>query len=121
MTTPIGNLNQFFRGDSKCYQLTFVTDNGSPIDVTGWDLWLTFKVNISDAEIASPLQLNYTMPSGSTSGVVMLYLDSTYTNALPIGTLFWDMQVVITVGSDKIVKTIGQGTVNIEADITRTF
>jgi hypothetical protein len=122
MTTA--TLADITRGDTLAYKLTFTTDAnpGVAVDVTGWEFWMTFKVNLGDPDILAPLQMFYDNPTAPSTGIVTLEIPGDCCDDLPIGLLYWDIQVVIPASSThaKFVQTVLSGTVNVVSDVTIT-
>ena len=45
------NLSTLGQGEKETYTLTFIDSNGSPVVITNWTIWMTFKsdINLTDA------------------------------------------------------------------------
>ncbi len=87
----------FFRGDTRLYNLRFLDSNQAAIDITGHELWITFKRKLSDDDSEALLQKKIVFPADaeSTAGRGQLTLTAAETDSLPVGKLVYDMQKVI--------------------------
>ena len=114
------HLENFYRGDTLTLTLTF-TDKvtGDPIDITGWDIWLTLKDDKADLDAAAAMQVKVSVPAGpnATNGVATFVATSDNTD-IPIGTYQYDFQRVVA-GSPPDVVTIVVGKVKCLQDITQ--
>ena len=115
------NLSAFYRGDTKVFNLSFKDSVGSPIDITGHELWFTMKTNVTDADTDAILQKKIVFPVGteSESGSGTLTLNSTDTGAIDPGTYFYDIQKVIP-ENPPVVATLMSGKISVLPDITRS-
>lgn len=125
MTRPTNNF-QFYRGDTKVFTLTFATLAGSPIDITGHELWFTMKRTANDPDSAAVLQkrIVFSANAASMAGTGVLLLDATETGAIEPGIYLYDMQKVIPgipgdPGLPPVVATFISGRIQVLPDITR--
>ena len=110
----------FKRGDTKTYKFLF-TKNNAPLDITGWDVWCTFKTDPeTQPDNEAVLQVQATagghIADDPVNGVMYLTLTSIDT-AIDVGQYFYDFQRVIP-GSPPNVVTLDSGQVTIEQDVT---
>ena len=113
------HLENFYRGDTLTLTLTF-TDKitGDPVDITGWDVWLTLKNELSDLDAAAAMQVTLTVPAGpdAVNGIATFIATSEDT-AIPVATYKYDFQRVIP-GSPPDVVTIVAGKVKCKQDVS---
>ena len=110
-------INDFYRGDSLDYVIEF--KNGvTPINIEGWEIYLTLKSVANDPDSKAPLQLKYTVEAGvdATAGKAYIFVKSDYTKGLDTKRHFWDIQIV---KPDGIVQTVASGVVMVKRDITQ--
>jgi len=113
-------IGDFYRGDTKVYNLTFTKSAGSPKDITNMTIWMTLKSAHTDADGAAALQVQHTFPVGSPStlGIGTLTLTPAVTS-INIGQYLYDLQLVDATGSPVVVTTLVSGTLDVLPDITR--
>lgn len=107
------------RGDYKAWNLTFAK-NGSALDISDTDFWITIKENEEDADVDAVLQKKITFPADADSlnGIGTLELLKTDTDSLdPTIRYYYDMQWVN--GSGEPITTAA-GRVKVLPDITRS-
>lgn len=112
-------LENFRRGDTLELTLTFTNAlTGAVINVSGWELWLTMKTNLTDLDAAAVLQHQMTVPSdaNATNGIAIMTVTSTETDITP-GTYHYDIQRAIA-GSPPDVQTLVTGRVTVKQDVT---
>lgn len=114
-------MSNLYRGDTKDYLFT-VTDGVNPIDVTGWTIWITFKLRETDTDLEAVMQVSHTVGDNITDsgpgGTFTVSLLATDTDITP-GTYYYDIQRVIA-GPPEKIRTLEKGKVKIVADITRS-
>ncbi|MEO5330536.1 MAG: hypothetical protein H7839_00820 [Magnetococcus sp. YQC-5] len=125
MTRPSNNF-QFYRGDTKVFTLSFATVAGSPVDISGHELWFTMKHSADDPDSAAVLQKRITFPATekSMAGAGSLLLNSIETGTIAPGVYLYDMQKVIPGILDDqdnppVVATFVSGRILVLPDITR--
>jgi len=113
-------ISDFYRGDTKAFNVTFKDKDGLPIDITGHELWFTMKRKVSDADAEAVRQKRVVFPSDvdSEQGKGAILLSSEETN-VPPGTYLFDFQKVIP-GNPPEVKTVLAGRIRVASDITRS-
>lgn len=109
-------LNNFYRGDSRDYALTF-TSNSVAYNITGSTIWFTLKKDRTDPDTEAALQKTLTVHSDPTHGITTLSLTSTDT-AIEPGRYFYDFQFKAQSGT---IITFLSGTVDVLEDVTRTI
>lgn len=111
-------ISDFYRGDSVVYKLTIKNDDGSPVDLQGQVIWFSMKKKASSFP---ELQLRYDLPDTNSTyeqGIAYLYLPYDKTNKLTKGVYEYDIQLVLTVGSETMIKTLQKNTVMVLEDVT---
>jgi len=111
-------IKDIYRGDTKTYKITQTDSLGAIVDVTGWEIWFTLKLNDDDLDTAAVLQVKYVIPPGAdaTAGIAYMVIDSTDTE-VAVDKYFYDFQRVVP-GSPPDVATLEKGKVKILQDIT---
>lgn len=107
------------RGDTEKYDLT-VSDNGTPVNLTGAAVWFTAKLRASDpdskAVIAKTLGQGIAVTNASQGQArITLSPGDTASLSAPIS-LSYDVQVKQTDGT---VTTVESGALLVTADVTR--
>jgi hypothetical protein len=124
------NLGKMKRGDTKTVQFTVSGATLGASGLTGYTLWFTAKEDVSDADVAAIIERTgspgpgfvlVTAGSGPTSpvdAVVTCDIVPADTSGLPDNdvVLTWDFQVESPSGR---VTTAADGTLTVQADITR--
>lgn len=103
-----------FRGDDTTLNLTF-TEDDIPVNITGWTVFFTIKVNQDDTDdeaVISKKITSHTIPDQGKTSVPMTDTE-TYTLA---GQYYYDIQVKKT---DNTIFTCLEGTITFKRDITR--
>ncbi len=118
--SPNANLSAFFRGDTRVYPVSFKDKTGTPIDISGHELWFTLKRDPKDEDKDAVFQKMVVFPSdeNSRNGAGEMRLESNETDTIPPLTYFYDLQKVIP-GDPPDVATLAFGKVSVMADITR--
>jgi hypothetical protein len=113
------------RGDTLRYKIVVTNPDGKTHpDIGGTLIIFTLKTNATDLD-PGVLQVKYTVPSGITGGInaangeAVLTVGSTATDALALGSYFYDFQWVIS-SIPPVVTTIQYGMVPVITDITRS-
>lgn len=117
------NIKDFFRGDTVKYKFEF----GNGIDITGWIIYFTLKLNKEDEDSDAVMQVSNTagdnilddIPNG-TMYVTATSIETSATEIEPNTKYFYGFQRVIA-GSPPDVKTLHVGTVKILQGITTTI
>ncbi|MBF0108758.1 MAG: hypothetical protein HQL76_06245 [Magnetococcales bacterium] len=117
---------KFYRGDTKVFTLSFAAVAGTPIDITGHELWFTMKHSPNDPDVAAVLQKRIVFPATpeSVAGAGSLTLHSTETAVIEPGVYFYDMQKVIPgipgePNTPPVVATLISGRIQVLPDITQ--
>jgi hypothetical protein len=112
------NLDPFVRGDTWTNKFTFTDAAGAAIDVTGWQLWVTLKLDPTVADVDADMQSTVTLPVGAdaTGGIGYVVSTAAETDVLTPATHFYDFQYKQPSGE---IQTIASGQVTVDRDITR--
>lgn len=102
-----------FRGDDFALGLNF-TENGSPINITGWTIFFTIKRNLTDSDAAAVIAKTITSFPDAVNGEAVITLDDTETDDLQ-GDYYYDVQMKKPVG---LIKTIVKSIIRFEDDVT---
>ncbi len=110
----IMGIKSFYRGDTKVIGLSFLDKKaGLPIDITGSELWLTFRINVEDANFVLQKKITtFLDPVNGKAQIVLLPAET----ALLLGGYYYDIKLVDSSGN---VTTILNGTITVKYDITR--
>lgn len=112
------------RGDRRRFTFTVLDADGTtPIDITGWSLWFTGKLDFSDADAAAIFMLTVAnggiVVNDAATGACTATLQPTHTDSLP------DVQTKVLVevqgksgGGD--VNTLKGGQILVNPELTRT-
>ncbi len=116
MATNI-DLESFVRGDTWTNKFVVVDAAGDPIDITGWTLWVTLKLDPTVADVDADLQSSEVIvASGDATGGIGYVVSAPADTALLIpATYNYDMQYVTGSGE---VQTMAYGTVPVVRDMT---
>ena len=116
------NIQNFYRGDTCIYMLSF----GTGVDVTGWSVYFTAKLNNTDTDEDAVIQVSTTAGDNDlddlANGLIYLTLSSIDTSNIsivPDTKYFYDFQRVIP-STPPIVKTLTSGKVKIMQDTTQS-
>ncbi|MFB9654776.1 hypothetical protein [Pseudarthrobacter oxydans] len=101
------------RGDDETILIT-VSQNGSPVDITGSTLFFTAKQTATDADADAVISAENSSHTDAAGGVSFIALTHTLTSVEP-STYHYDIQWVDDSGN---VKTILKGKLTVEQDIT---
>lgn len=109
-------IKDFVIGNTLKYNLTFTkASDGTPIDVSGWEIYVSFKTDSSDPDNLAIIQKSFTLPSDANSiaGTASIIIPTTDTdNFVEGGTYFYGFKRVIP-GSPPDVKTLETGLVKV--------
>ena len=134
-------MRDFFRGDTTLLKLVFRDTQDLPVDITGWILYVTLKLdndlldNATSGVIQVKAELGVSDPQGlvyrnlnAVGGIVVIRIGPEKTSTLVGGETYkWDVQRSVTIlnGDDELVDhdmtTLASGSVRVLADTTRTF
>lgn len=115
------NMHDFrlFCGDTKAFPFGFENADGSSLDITGHELWLTIKRLPDDLDADAVLQRRIVFqPPDSVKGEGTFVLDSNETGMVNPGIYFYDFQWV-AMGDPPVVFTLLAGRIYFNRDITR--
>lgn len=114
---PERDLNELVRGDTWTMKIT-LTDEGTPIDVTGNKFWVTLKLDpeATDEEADATTEVTAS-GADAQNGIVHLVLDAAATVDLTLGRYYYDIQRQV----DNAVQTLLYGRVKVVRDITRRY
>ena len=110
-----------FRGDTKLITLT-ITKNGAALNITGFHVWFTGKLAISDTDVQAIFQRS-TINGGVTltnaaSGIATVVIRPIDTDSLATETiLFCDAQMRDSSGN---ITTLATGKITVLPEITRS-
>lgn len=112
------------RGDQRSFTLKiFAADGTTPLNITGWSLWFTGKMDFADADAAAIFMLTIAnggiVVDNATGGVCTITLQPTHTNSLP------DTQTKVLVevqakSGTTTVNTLKGGHILVNPELTRT-
>ena len=116
------SLPDFYRGDTKTYQMTFRDVLGNAIPLYGKELRFTLKSDkdLTDQDAELTKTVVFPDDGNSTAGNGSLQLTATETDVLVPGKYYYDFQLVDTTTNPVTVTTLAAGTVKVLTDITRT-
>ncbi|MEI6297396.1 MAG: hypothetical protein WCO84_07210 [bacterium] len=103
-----------YRGDSKTINLTFKTDAGVAINITGWTIFFTAKASKTDADAAAAIQKNVTAHTNASGGITDIVLAPADTIGC-LGNYFYDIQAK---KADGTILTVVDGIITFKEDIT---
>jgi len=118
MTTQI-NLPDMIRGDNITYEISITDMADAAIDISGDEIYLTFKKNPKDPDILAEIAYASTVPTDANSvlGVVFIHLMDTATD-IPAGDYYYDVQWVRDVSGAGEVVTLQIGKVKVIQHVT---
>ncbi|CAK0768961.1 hypothetical protein CCP3SC15_3950001 [Gammaproteobacteria bacterium] len=98
MASPGFFQKPIYRGDTLTRKIT-ITAGGSPIDITGWKLWVTLKKNFDDPDSSAVLQFGALAgdnPGDNPSaGEIWLQIPAAMTTEIEPGKYVYDVQLVV--------------------------
>jgi len=104
-----------YRGDDLSFKLNFADTDGVAIDITGWLIFFTLKLDKDDSDSEAIYSKTIEAPSGSSDGTITVSIPGADLNTL-VGPYYYDFQFVDA--SDN-VRTITSGAITFEKDVTR--
>lgn len=114
---PQQDLNEFVRGDTWTNKIV-LTKDGTPIDITGEQFWVTLKLNPTASDEEADAQKEVTASgTDATNGIVHVTLDAVDTVDLVPGRYYYDIQRK----SGNSIQTLLYGRVKVIRDITRDY
>lgn len=105
-----------FRGDTFPITLTFTTDAGVAIDITGYTVYFTVKRLQEDTDASAVIAKTITTHSYPTNGITSFILTAAETKVLR-GSYYYDIQIK---DLTPYIFTILAGNFEVKTDITRT-
>lgn len=111
----MADLNDFYRGDTREYTLTFVNGDGSAIDITGWTIFFTMKEKESDDDDDAKIKKDITSHSNPTGGITSFTLEAGDTDDLEGRKYYYDIQAKKANGD---IVTVTKGRVRVLIDVT---
>lgn len=108
------------QGDDKLVPFIFAEEDGTPVDISGWDFFYTAKSSVSDDDTDALISVEPTdmIKSDSGTGVtdtVTVPISRVDTAAMTPGQYVHDLQV----SKDGRIYTYGKGTLVIEEQVTQ--
>lgn len=113
--TDSANLPDIVAGDDIEYNITFSDENDDPIDISGWEVWMTVKGDYEDSDADADIQVSTTSHDDALNGETSLIFASGDTSGLS-GRKVWDLQ--IKDASDDI-RTVVEGEVRFRPEVTQ--
>lgn len=114
---PEQEMSDFVRGDTWTNKIV-LTKEGSPIDITGDQFWVTLKLNPVATDAEADAQREVTASGAdATNGIVYVTLDAVDTVELTPGRYHYDIQRK----AGNAVQTLLYGRVRVVRDITRDY
>mgnify|MGYP007071576780 CR=1 FL=1 len=109
-----------YRGDSKTFDLTFTSSNGTTLNITGYTIFFTVKNKNSYYnefnDSSALVSVNVTSHTNATSGLSQVNISPSDTSTIAPGTYIYDMQLKDATG--KVLTFIG-GNFVLVPDVTR--
>jgi hypothetical protein len=117
MGTANTDVNNFvtYRGDDLSFELVFADTDGVPVNITGWTIFFTMKLNKDDSDSEAIISKTITSLTNPTNGKTTVVIPHGEVDELT-GPFFYDFQFKDL--SDN-VRTITSGAITFEKDITR--
>lgn len=100
--------------DDKTYTVNFSDVIGDPIDITGYTVFFTVKINKTDTDDVAVIAKDITSHSDPTAGETQIVLTDTDTD-IAVGDYFYDIQLKTDVGE---IKTVVIGQLVVRQDVT---
>jgi hypothetical protein len=104
-----------FRGDDLAFDVVFEDCEEVPVDVTGWTLFFTIKVNRHDTDSTAVFAKEYHNTFNPTAGLITVFMSHSETDVLN-GTYFFCIQIK---KADGTIQTITRGGISFLQDVTR--
>jgi len=114
MSKPTTLNIDIYRGDNYSWDFQF-TSAGVIEDIRGWTLYFTAKRCCTDADVDAIIQKIITNHTDPTHGITQLSFSHVETNAFPVGTWVYDVQV--KTAADEIY-TLFKGQFTVLCDVT---
>jgi len=76
--SPESRALELVKGDTQQYELTF-ENNGAPLDITGWTIYLTVKANVEDPDASAAIDTTATL-SNAAAGIALVALTPSQTD-----------------------------------------
>jgi hypothetical protein len=116
-------IEEFVRGDTPWFKFVFTDEDGAAVDITNYDVWLTFKRSKAQTDLEADLQISTTAGDEAednvSGGIMYLKVDKTSSEALTGDVKYWYDVQVVTGASNGYVKTIfGPTLIPVHKDIT---
>jgi hypothetical protein len=108
------NLNPVTSGDDVIYNLEFSDDTDSPIDISGWTVYLTVKEDHDDSDEDALVNTDVTNHDAPTEGKTSVKITQSETEDLH-GAKVYDIQIQKSNGD---IRTVLSGSVYFEKDVT---
>ena len=106
----------FVRGDTQSFTVICTNpDTGLPIDITGYEFFLTVKQSIDDLDADAVIAINESVLPFASEGRVVIHVSNTLTQDLA-GTYYYDIQVKAMSGD---ITTLMMGSMIFAKDTTR--
>lgn len=105
----------FYRGDDISFNMTFTDENSTAIDITGWTVFFTIKINKTDTDAKAVLHKEFKDFAAPTTGIAPIVVSHTETDNFN-GNYFYDFQAKRLDGS---ILTLTSGSITFLTDITR--
>ena len=80
------------RGDTASIEVQ-ITQDGTPINITGYTVFFTAKKNLSDSDASAAIKKDITSHSDPVNGKTLVSLAPADTSSLAIGNYHWDLQL----------------------------
>lgn len=110
-------LENFYRGDARLVKMSFKKKDGTPIDITGWKVYLTMKASLADADEDAALQKIQIVHTDAVNGLTEILINSEESAALQPRIYYCDVQLTDTVGNNF---TVFNGKITVRRDITQS-
>jgi len=87
---------QFTRGDTLPFKFSFVdsSNNNTPIDVTGWKIYITFSDKLSCEASTNSIEAVIEPTINPTDGILEGYVEDSMTFSLIAGTVYGSVRVI---------------------------
>ena len=108
-------LENFYRGDTVEIEIEFTQEDGTPLDITGYSVFISLKKYYNDDDSKAVLTKKITNHTDPINGKTTIKLLPDETNVEP-NIYFYDIQLV---KDDENVFTVDSGLITVLPDITR--
>lgn len=89
-------LSNFYRGDARLIKMSFKKKDGTPIDITGWKVYLTMKANPLADDASADLQKVQVGHTDAVNGQTEIHISSAESSLLAPRTYYCDIQLTDT-------------------------